>query len=112
MLEQIKKPGWARQGAAFLLGCAIAMSRYLLPTWMQPDAASVLESRRLPAPGVPSVMWVQPFWTTVNSLPWIGLLFLLFATFAIIGRNKKEGSLGALVAGITFLAVIQQALAF
>jgi hypothetical protein len=57
------------------------------------------------------MIWVQRFCTTLDSLPWIGLLLLALVALAALECSKKHGWLSALVAGIAFPGVITQFLA-
>jgi hypothetical protein len=76
---------------------------------MQPiGASSVFDTKRLPESGGPLASGVLHFWETINSLPWIALLFLLFATQVVTQRNKKEGWIAAALAGVAFLGVMSQ----
>jgi hypothetical protein len=60
-----------------------------------------LDRGQLPAHGLPLTLWILRLYALLASWPWILVVFLAFAGLSVLKRDKADGWLYALVAGIS-----------
>ncbi|HET8924200.1 MAG TPA: hypothetical protein VFN26_14520 [Candidatus Acidoferrum sp.] len=107
MWQEIKTAGPVRSWLAFTAGVLVWLFRYLLYLKVR-TGVSVMDKGQLPSEG-PAYLWLIPrFWMKVNSLPWILLLFLVFAGLAVGKRRDEKGWTFAFVAGLAFRGTLYQ----
>ena len=106
MWEHLKKPGSFRSWVAFAGGAAFTVATYTLSQWMQPSL-SVIDRGQPQSRTLPLTLWILRFYTTLNSWPWIFVVFLVFAGLSFLKRNKVDGWTYALVAGIALIGILR-----
>jgi len=105
MWEQLKKPGSFRSWVAFTSAAVVSFAIFVR-NWLL-LAQSALDRGRPPVHGLPLALWLLRFYTMLNSWPWILVVFLVFAGLSILKRNKADGWLYALVAGIALAGIVR-----
>ena len=70
-------------------------------------AHPALDRGQLPAHGLPLAQWLLRLYALLASWPWILVVFLVFAALSVLKRNKADGWLYALVAGIALVGIVR-----
>jgi hypothetical protein len=109
-MQSIKTAGPLRSLAAFTVGVSVSVAGYLLSQTTR-TGVSVLDNGELPARGPWAIRLLfrgANLFVRINSWPWIMLVFLVFASLAVLRRKDEKGWTFAFVAGAAFIGTLHE----